>query len=252
MTPPPSNPFYAARHQRVAQARIPSRARDGLCPVAAGRPGMPARSRTSPASTTSAAPEASMATGPTPGNCGGNLIKDLLLYFQPHLIADPMTGSGTCRDVCAELGIPCMSLDIHTGFDACDPTGFGHGHVRLHLGSPALFRQKLYADDRATSRVAPTLEAFLHRYGQFLRNCGPSAQTRWESWRLLMGDYSDRQFGVYSADWHTKRLAFAAGLRQHCTDIIRFSHGASSGKKFYRSALHPRLHDVCCIFEKTA
>ena len=38
-----------------------------------------------------------------PGNCGGNLIKDLLLYFQPTRIADPMTGSGTCADVCREL-----------------------------------------------------------------------------------------------------------------------------------------------------
>src|SRR5258708_3809731 len=42
-----------------------------------------------------------------PGNCGGNLIKDLLLFFQPKNVLDPMTGSGTCRDVCAELGIEC-------------------------------------------------------------------------------------------------------------------------------------------------
>src|SRR6202030_4334682 len=40
-----------------------------------------------------------------PGNCGGNLIKDLLLYFQPESVGDPMTGSGTCADVCDELGI---------------------------------------------------------------------------------------------------------------------------------------------------
>src|SRR5689334_15485950 len=59
-----------------------------------------------------------------PGNCGGNLIKDLLLYFRPGLVFDPMSGSGTCADVCAELGIPCLSFDIHRGFDACDPGGF--------------------------------------------------------------------------------------------------------------------------------
>ena len=39
--------------------------------------------------------------------------------------------------------------------------------------------------------------------------------------------------------------------RQHCTDIIRFSHGASSSKKVYRSSFIPGLHDVCMIFEKT-
>src|SRR5262245_42759247 len=55
-----------------------------------------------------------------PGNCGGNLIKDLLLYFRPVVVLDPMTGSGTCRDVCSELGITCLSGDIHAGFDATD------------------------------------------------------------------------------------------------------------------------------------
>lgn len=38
-----------------------------------------------------------------PGNCGGNLIRDLLLYFKPRVVLDPMTGSGTCADVCREL-----------------------------------------------------------------------------------------------------------------------------------------------------
>src|SRR5664279_513607 len=42
-----------------------------------------------------------------PGNCGGTLIRDLLRFFQPQTVFDPMTGSGTCRDVCRELGIYC-------------------------------------------------------------------------------------------------------------------------------------------------
>src|SRR6185312_3259567 len=32
-----------------------------------------------------------------PGNCGGNLIKDLLKFFDAKTCFDPMTGSGTCR-----------------------------------------------------------------------------------------------------------------------------------------------------------
>ena len=54
-----------------------------------------------------------------PGNCGGNLISDLLRFFRPATVFDPMTGSGTCRDVCKELGIYCWSSDLHQGFDAC-------------------------------------------------------------------------------------------------------------------------------------
>ena len=59
-----------------------------------------------------------------PGNCGGNLIKDLLRYFKPASVFDPMTGSGTCRDVCEELDIYCWSSDLHQNVDACDPTQF--------------------------------------------------------------------------------------------------------------------------------
>jgi hypothetical protein len=39
-------------------------------------------------------------------------------------------------------------------------------------------------------------------------------------------------------------------LKQTCTDIIRFSHGASSRTKVYQSSFIPGLHDVCSIFEK--
>ena len=65
-----------------------------------------------------------------------------------------------------------------------------------------------------------------------------------------MGDYADREAGFVPLTWHTKRLAFDAGLRQYCTDIIRFSHGASSSKKVYRSSFIPGLHDTCMVFEK--
>ena len=56
-----------------------------------------------------------------PGNCSGELIKDLLLYFKPRRVLDPMTGSGTCADVCRELGIECRSTDLFdTRFDGAD------------------------------------------------------------------------------------------------------------------------------------
>ena len=67
---------------------------------------------------------------------------------------------------------------------------------------------------------------------------------------ILMGDYHDRQAGFVPLTFHTKRIAFELGLRQHGTDIIRFSHGASSSKKVYRTSFIPGLHDVCMIFER--
>src|SRR5581483_4131997 len=128
-----------------------------------------------------------------PGNCGGNLIKDLLLYFRPSIVLDPMSGSGTCADVCRELAIPCVSWDIHQGFDACDAAAFPAAAAFDFIWAhPAYWRQKLYADDPRDLSRSPTLEHFLGRYGQFIRN---AARVLKPGGRLavLMGDYSDRE-----------------------------------------------------------
>ena len=102
----------------------------------------------------------------------------------------------------------------------------------------------MYTDDRAILSRTPTLEAFLERYRLLIGNCA-GALVPGGKLAILMGDYSDKEAGFVPLVFHTKRLAFEAGLRQHCTDIIRFSHGASSSKKVYRIIFIPGLHDVC-------
>ena len=131
------NPFYAGRLKRVAP---PAEARDR--PVYARLPRAPINASPVPHLTSLYHFDRAGEYGDRsyPGNCGGNLIKDLLRYFQPDgIVFDPMSGSGTCRDVCAELGLPRISWDIHQGFDACDPRDFPPEKlVRLHLGTPGL------------------------------------------------------------------------------------------------------------------
>jgi hypothetical protein len=185
-----------------------------------------------------------------PGNCSGNLIRDLLQYFRPSRVLDPMTGSGTCYDVCRELGIHCIPDDLHAGADAAAPGAFSElgpfDFVWLH---PPYWRQKLYTDDPRDLSRSPTLDDFLGRYRRLIVNCA-DALAPGGRLAILMGDYSDREAGFIPLTYHTKRLAFDAGLGQCCTDIIRFSHGASSASKCYRSAFIPGLHDVCTVFEK--
>ena len=184
-----------------------------------------------------------------PGNCGGSLIKDLLLYFQPQNVFDPMTGSGTCRDVCNELNIECLSSDMHQGVDACDATQFPRECFDFAWIHPPYWRQKLYTNDLRDLSRTPTLEAFLERYRLLIENCA-GALLPGGKLAILMGDYNDRGAGFVPLVYWTKRLSMEIGLQQHCTDIIRFSHGASSSKKIYNSSFIPGLHDVCMIFEK--
>jgi SAM-dependent methyltransferase len=241
------NPFYAARQNRVSP---PTKQHDRF--VYARLPIAPRNASPVPHLTSLYHFHRAGEYGDRsyPGNCGGNLIKDLMLYFKPGLVLDPMSGSGTCADVCTELGIPCMSFDIHQGFDACDARDFPSAEAFDFIWShPAYWRQKLYADDPRDLSRSPTLEHFLTRYGQFIRNCSRALKPGGKL-AILMGDYSDREAGFVPLTFHTKRFAFANGLSQHGTDIIRFSHGASSSKKVYHSSFIPGLHDVCMIFEK--
>jgi hypothetical protein len=185
-----------------------------------------------------------------PGNCSGELIKDLLRYFQPKRVLDPMTGSGTCADVCRELGIECVSSDLHDGHDAT------FGQMYAELGTfdfvwlhPPYWRQKVYSNDFRDLSNALTLDDFLLYYGVAINLCAKSLASG-GCMAILMGDYDDREAGYCPLVYHTQRLCFDAGLKQYCTQIIRFSHGASSAKKSYRSSFIPGLHDVCTIVEK--
>ena len=242
------NPFYAARIQRPT----PTRQAHSDQPTYARLPRAPITGSPVPHLTSLYHFHRAGEYGNRdwPGNCGGNLIKDLLTFFRPGLVFDPMSGSGTASDVCQELGIACMAGDIHQNFDACDPKDFPKGETFDFIWAhPPYWRMKLYANDPRDLSRAPTLDQFLIRYGQFIRN-GARALKRGGKFAILMGDYADREAGQVPLVYHTKRLAFHAGLTQHCTDIIRFSHGNSSSKKVYRSSFIPGLHDVCMIFER--
>jgi hypothetical protein len=246
----PVNPFYAARNRRAAPAPV-------------NNPTTPARHVLArlPLAPNNASPVPHLTSlyhfhrageygdRKYPGNCGGNLIKDLLRYFKPTSVFDPMTGSGTCDQVCRELGIYCWSSDLRRQVDACDASQFPRGCFAFCWIHPPYWRQKLYCDDPRDLSRTPTLEAFLDRYRLLIENCA-GALVPGGKLAILMGDYNDREQGFVPLVYHTKSLAFQSGLRQHCTDIIRFSHGASSSKKVYRSAFIPGLHDVCMTFER--
>lgn len=49
------------------------------------------------------------------GNCSGHLIHQLLTYYQPRKVLDPMEGSGTTRQVCAEFNVPYVGNDLRDG-----------------------------------------------------------------------------------------------------------------------------------------
>jgi len=247
-----SNPFYAARKRAAPFPTRPNApARSTFSPEYAKLPRRPINASPVPHLTSLYHNDAAGDYGKRsyPGNCGGNLIRDLLLFFQPKHVLDPMTGSGTCRDVCDELKIAYWSNDLHQGADACEPGTLPSEAFDFCWLHPPYWRQKLYTSDPRDLSRCHDLDSFLARYRALIANCANAIEPGGRV-AILMGDYSDRSHGFAPLVYHTKQLAFECGLRQSCTDIIRFSHGASSGRKIYRSSFIPGLHDVCMVFEK--
>lgn len=182
------------------------------------------------------------------GNCGGYLIRDLLHYYRPQRVLDPMTGSGTCRDVCHELAVPCVSMDVRFGQDAADPNLYDAvGPIDFAWLHPPYWRQIVYNDDPRCLSRAPTLDAFFARMRLVLRNCRRVLTKRGKI-AVLIGGYSDR--GVFQPLPHLLVSAAAEeGLRMAATEIVRLQYGNTSSKKRYRSSFIPGLHDQCLVFE---
>jgi hypothetical protein len=247
------NPFYAARFsQAVTSPRPPAEHRpEPEQPLYARLPRAPKTASPVPHLTSLYHFDAAGEYGNRryPGNCGGHLIRDLLRYFRAASCLDPMTGSGTCRDVCKELGIDCRSSDLHQGSDACDPAQFPRDCFDFCWLHPPYWRQKLYCDNPRDLSRASTLNAFLERYRLLIANC-TGALAPGGRLAILISDYTDRQIGLVPLEYWTKHLAFDIGLRQCTRDIIRFGHGAGSSTKVYRTSFIPGLHDVCMIFQK--
>lgn len=182
------------------------------------------------------------------GNCGGYLLKDLFRYFRPASVLDPMSGSGTCGDVCRELGIPCRTMDIRRGQDAADPASYaGLEPIDFAWMHPPYWRMIRYNDDPRCLSNAPTLDAFLDRMQLVLRNCRRLLTPRGKI-AVLIGGYSER--GRYQPiPQLLVERAIREGLWPACTEIIRLQHGNTSSRKLYRSSFIPGLHDTCLIFE---
>jgi len=183
------------------------------------------------------------------GNCDGYLIRDLLQYYRPKRVMDPMMGSGTCRDVCRELGIPCISTDIKRGSDAADPASYVDiepvDFVWMH---PPYWRMIRYNEDANCLSNARSLNDFLDRMEAVLQNCR-KILTRNGKIAVLIGGYSEK--GRYQPlSQLVMARAIEIGLWPATTEIIRFQHGNTSSRKTYQSSFIPGLHDTCMIFRK--
>jgi len=185
------------------------------------------------------------------GNCSGLLIKDLLLFFRPRSVLDPMQGGGTCGDVCRELAVPFTGFDLKAGFNAMNPDCFAglprFDFVWLH---PPYWNMVRYSDDIRCLSNATSPPAWAGRMRHVIRNC-KSVLSHGGHIAILIGDGKHR--GRYMGlPFRVLHVAALEGLWLAAPEIIRFGHGATSSRKSYAGSLIPRLHDVCFVLKPDA
>lgn len=183
------------------------------------------------------------------GNCSGLLIRDLLRFYQPRRVLDPMEGGGTCRDVCHELGILYVGRDLKTGSDATDPVAFEKlGRFDFIWVHPPYWQMVRYnpADQRCLSNAGSARE-FVRQMRAVLRNCRKALNPGGKL-AVLIGDgkHDGRYLGL---PFRMMGAAAKEGFWLAAPEIIRFGHGATSSRRLYTTAFIPRLHDVCLVLE---
>ena len=185
------------------------------------------------------------------GNCGGYLIKDLVQYFGARRVLDPMTGSGTCRDVCRDLGVECESFDLKAGQNAGDPASYaGLEPVDFVWLRPPYWRMIRYSDDPRCLSNAPSLEAFLDALAAVLVHAGSVLRPRGHM-AVLIGGYRDLVEKRYMPlPALTTARAIDEGFWPASTEIVRFQHGNTSSRRGYDRSFIPGLHDVCILLRR--
>ncbi len=179
-----------------------------------------------------------------PGNCSGYLLIDLCATYAPLGVLDPMEGSGTSRDVCADMNIPYAGYDLHTGTDSLhDDIGAEYDLIFWH---PPYHDMKIYSIDPRDMSQAGSLNMFLallrSGYQRFFDLLAPGGRLA-----ILIGDL--RRNGRYEP-----LTTDVARLDRHHIEgiIVKTQHNVSSNKTRYTGAFVPILHETLTIFRRPA
>lgn len=177
-----------------------------------------------------------------PGNCSGYLLIDLIATFQPRSVLDPMEGSGTSREVCADMQVPYTGYDLQSGTDSLrDPI---EGRFDLVFWHPPYHDMKRYSNDERDMSAAPDVPRFLsllrHGYERFFGMLAPGGRLA-----ILMGDMRRRgRYEPLTMDVARLDRAHLEGI------IIKIQHNVSSNTIRYTGPFVPILHETLTIYRR--
>ncbi len=178
------------------------------------------------------------------GNCTGFLIVDLLDYFRPQSVFDPMEGSGTTGEVCFDFKVDYVGRDLLSGFDLLSAP-LPHQGFDLVFWHPPYWPGHRYTDHPNDFSNAKRHPEYLERLREgFLRLIGrlnPQGHLV-----LLIGD--GRKNGIFYPI-HSEIVRW--GLLPLETILIKEGdhHRRARHYRYGPTAFIPTLHEYVLIFK---
>jgi hypothetical protein len=183
------------------------------------------------------------------GNCDGRLFKNLVLRYGAREVADPMTGSGTTRDVIEGLnqykkkGIRYWGSDLSEGFDLTKQDL--PGQFQFIWAHPPYWNIIQYSDRPGDLSSCSDYEQFRDMLMTCLKRCY-DALVPGGRLAVLIGDV--RRQGRYTAIIKDV-LNFPYGEIRSV--IIKVQHNCTSDRKQYGKLEDvPIRHEYCVVFRK--
>ena len=181
------------------------------------------------------------------GNCTGFLLVDLIDYFQPHAVFDPMQGSGTTGEVCFDLRVDYIGRDLRSGFDLLS-SPLPEQPFDLIFWHPPYWPGFRYSDHPNDFSTARSYLDFLERLHEGFRRLADRLTPQGHL-ALLIGD--GRKSGVYYTvhneivQWNLLPLhAILIKAGDHHRRAHHFRYGPTP--------FIPTLHEYVLIFKAEA
>lgn len=193
------------------------------------------------------------------GNCSGFVIKDLVKHFKPNDFVDATLGGSTSADVCKELNLPFIGLDLHTGFDITQHSiyqAIGKRFSDMVFTHPPYHDMIKYQAERAKHGLSDfngndlsnckSIDEFLEMSQIMLLN-QRHATANGGVYTTLIGDYrKNGNFYSFQADY--QKMMPKNELK---SVVIKVQHNVMSDSKNYGGSFIPIQHEYLIVWQKS-
>lgn len=192
------------------------------------------------------------------GNTSGFVIKELIEHFNPKLFVDACEGSGTSGDVCKEMGIDYVGLDLYKGQDFTKdyilnqlphPANICFTHPPYH--SMIKYSGSVYGNEIIPGDTSHciTPEEFISKSQVMLLN-QREATKEGGIYCTLIGDQRGGTLG--SGNFRSYQADFISMMPKDelLSVAIKLQHNCLSDNRVYNGNFVPILHEYLLLWRK--